>query len=281
VSDEVLERVVGALSPIPGIVGIALGGSRARGTADAASDFDVGVYYEPAARPPFERLLAAVEAVDDRGRPDGYGGYGEWGPWVNGGAWLRVAGHKTDILLRDARLVEKSVRDCAEGNPEIHYQVGHPHGFCTVIYAGEVYHNRSLHDPDGVLARLRSLADPYPRPLVGAVVGRFGFEAEFMLVTAWTAVRRRDVAYVAGCAFRAVACLNQVVFAASGRYLLNEKGAVAEAAAMPAAPHDYRSRVEAALALVSGDPERALGDLDELRREVREHARVRRDRGLV
>jgi hypothetical protein len=273
-ADEALDRVVEELSALPGIVGIALGGSRARGTADAESDIDIGLYYDPDRRPAFDRLVAAFTSLDDRGRPDGYGEYGEWGPWINGGAWLRVADWKTDILLRDARLVADVVRECAEGEPKIYYQVGHPHGFCTVIYAGEVHHNRALHDPDGVLADLRALTDPYPEPLADALIRQFGWEAEFALQAAAGSARRGDLAYVSGSAFRSIACLNQVIFAVNGRYLLNEKSAVAEASAMPKAPAGYRARVEAALALVTsgGDgPVRALAALDKLRREAMEH----------
>ena len=49
---------------------------------------------------------------------------------------------------------------------------------------------------------------------------------------------RDDPAYVAGCGFRAVACLNQSLFALNGVYLLNEKGATAAAEKLPRHPPD-------------------------------------------
>ena len=52
-------------------------------------------------------------------------------------------------------------------------------------------------------------------------------EISFSLVVAQKAVVRGDVAYIAGCCFRSVACMNQVLFALNETYLLNEKGAVA------------------------------------------------------
>jgi predicted nucleotidyltransferase len=99
--EPVLARVRDSLGSVPGVVALALGGSRARGTAYEDSDVDIGLYYEPARRPDFDELYAAAAELDDRGVPDGYGSYGEWGPWVNGGLWLQVAGKRMDILLRD------------------------------------------------------------------------------------------------------------------------------------------------------------------------------------
>jgi hypothetical protein len=245
---------------VPGVVGLALGGSHARGTADEHSDVDLGLYYTAPA--PVDELVTAFRRLDDRGEPDGWGAYGEWGPWIDGGAWLRVAGRRTDVLLRDAGRVRDVVADCVAGRPEIHYQPGHPHGFCTVIWAGEVHHNRPVTDPAGVLAELRSLTEPYPAALRDALVARFGWEAGFALDTAGSAAARGDVTHVAGCAYRAVACLNQVLFAVHGEYLVNEKGATRAADRLPGAPAAYADRVEAALR--SAD----LAALRDLRAEV-------------
>ncbi|MBX6749428.1 MAG: hypothetical protein IRY85_07085 [Micromonosporaceae bacterium] len=78
-----------------------------RGAASTNSDIDIWLYYEPGRRPEFDELYEAIVRLDDRGAPDGHGRHGEWGPWINGGVWLRIGGHKTDILLRDLRRVEQ------------------------------------------------------------------------------------------------------------------------------------------------------------------------------
>lgn len=207
----------------------------------------------------------AIASLDDRGAPDGHGRYGEWGPWINGGVWPRIDGYKTDILLRDLRRVEQVLRDGATGVVAIHYQPGHPHGFSTAIYAGEVYHAAAVHDPAGILAALRPLVDPYPEPLTTALIRTFRWEAGFALDTAASAARRGDAAYVCGCAFRAIACLNQVLFAAERRYLTNEKGAVAIADQFPIAPKRYAERVAAAITRLSGAPEDLTTALSMLR----------------
>jgi len=42
--DPILSRIVGALAEVPGVAAIALGGSRARGTAHETSDYDIGLW---------------------------------------------------------------------------------------------------------------------------------------------------------------------------------------------------------------------------------------------
>ncbi|MCX2946993.1 nucleotidyltransferase domain-containing protein [Lentzea sp. NEAU-D7] len=261
---RVLDRIRDGLAGVPGTAGLVLGGSRARGTARANSDVDVGLYYEPGRRPDFDTLLGVVADLDDRGAVDGFGRYGEWGPWINGGVWSRMAGTKVDILLRDVAKTRQVLADCAAGRIDIHYQPGHPHGFCTAIYAGEVFQNVPFHDPDGVLAELRGLVDPYPERLRTAVVERFGWEAGFSLSTAKSAAERGDVAYVTGCAFRTVSCLTQVVFAAERRYLTNEKGSVALVSGFASAPAGYAERVADALTAVTHSPQDLVSALEQL-----------------
>src|SRR5262245_36269133 len=43
--ETLLQALVKALSPVPGIQAVVLGGSRARGTATSGSDYDIGLYY--------------------------------------------------------------------------------------------------------------------------------------------------------------------------------------------------------------------------------------------
>ena len=92
-NDEVLlSRLVGALVPVPGIVAIALGGSRARGAATAASDYDIGLYYRADWPIDVAALAKAAAALDDRGPAAEVTPIGGWGPWIDGGGWLRIGG---------------------------------------------------------------------------------------------------------------------------------------------------------------------------------------------
>jgi len=269
--EAVFERVADRLVKVEGVIGIVLGGSRARGVAEPGADIDIGIYYRGEEAPDPEELRAAAAELDDRGAPDGFGGFGEWGPWINGGAWLRVGGFKTDLLFREIGRVERVLDDCEAGRLEIAYQPGHPHCFVNQIYAGEVHANRILRDADGTMARLRERTDPYPEALAAALMRTFGWEASFALETAATAAKRGDVAYVAGCLYRSVACMVQAIFAANRTYLVNEKGAVARVEGLARRPDRFGERVADLLSGAGLPPEKLESALEaalELQRET-------------
>ncbi|MHC5727059.1 MAG: hypothetical protein ACYTXY_23560, partial [Nostoc sp.] len=119
------------------------------------------------------------------------------------------------------------IDDCHAGQITIDYQPGHPHGFVSSIYMGEIAICQVLDDPDSVLEALKFKTKPYPVGLKHATIDTFAWEISFSLVVAKKAIARDDVVYAAGCCFRSVACMNQVLFTLNEDYLLNEKGAVA------------------------------------------------------
>lgn len=126
------------LALVPGVVAIALGGSRAAGHARPGSDWDLGVYYRGGERP----------LDPDDVRALGYEGkvtsLGAWGPIVNGGAWLTVDGVSVDVLFRDLDLVEHWLSETQEGRFEVLDQHGYLVGAPTYILVGELAVNRLL-----------------------------------------------------------------------------------------------------------------------------------------
>src|SRR5260370_1015153 len=77
--EALLRRLVVALSAVPGVEAIALGGSRGRRTATTNSDYDVGLYYR-ASRPIDVAALGKVAAaLDDRGAEASVTPIGRWG----------------------------------------------------------------------------------------------------------------------------------------------------------------------------------------------------------
>lgn len=227
-----LARLIETLSPVEGLAAIALGGSRGRGTAGPNSDYDVGLYYGRERPLDVVALRQAIAPlVDDPSMT--VTGIGEWGPWVIGGGWLTIGGQEVDLLYREITSIHGVIDEARQGRFTMDYQVGHPHGFCSVIWMGEVDTCRVLSDPDGVLAHLKRRTRPYPEPLRQALVARFGWEVGFAIDNAELAARRGERTHIAGCAYRALCCIAQVLFALNGRYLINEKGAVAESATFP------------------------------------------------
>ena len=119
-----------------------------------------------------------------------------------GGGWLTIGGQKVDLLYRPIELVETVIRDCREGRVSMDYQPGHPHGFCSAIWMGEVALCRPLSDSERALARLKAMTTPYPEALREALIRRFQWEILFSIENARTALPKGDETYIAGCAFR-------------------------------------------------------------------------------
>ncbi len=264
---EPVTRMARELAAVPGVRAVVLGGSRARGTHGPDSDWDLGVYYR--GTPDLGRLAALACAA--QGSPVEVAGPGGWGPWVNGGAWLRVDGVPVDWILRDLDRVERVWHDCREGRYEVGVQAGHPLGFWSPVYAGEVAYGRILADPAGELAALRHQVceEPgYPEPLRRALV-EAAWEAEFSVASAAKSAPGGDSLHVSLCLARAFGVLTQSLHAHHRRWLLNEKGALAATAALPGTPERFAERVTACLtALDAGAVEAAAGLVREVRAVV-------------
>ena len=235
-----------------------LGGSRARGTHSETSDIDLGIYYYPASALDLIELARVASEIDDEHRVNLVTGVGGWGPWINGGGWLKVDRRSVDLLYRDLDKVSRVIADSCEGRFEIAYQPGHPHAFKSYIYLSEVALCQPLWDPHGTVARLKGKTQPYPPRLKRAIIDAFWWETDFSLKIGQKSMSRGDVAYAAGCCFRCVACLAQTLFAINEQYWMNEKGAVALASGFQASPAQFSERVQSVFEQLKGSAQ-AIG----------------------
>jgi predicted nucleotidyltransferase len=253
-ADAIARRVAGRIALIPGVTAIALGGSRARGSADAHSDLDLALYYDR--RRPFRivQLQHAAKELDDRHAAGLMTGFGAWGPGVNGGGWLVVGGIHVDLLYRDLVAVRRAILECRRGLPRTDYQLGHPLGFHNQIYVGEAAVCRPLVDPRGALARLKKAATHYPSALRHALIEKHLFDATFELQIADKPALRGDTMYVVGCLFRAAGFLTLVIYALNRQWFLNEKSALAATRKFRLRPGNFASAVERILAHPGADP---------------------------
>ena len=146
-----LDALAERLTSVDGVVGVVLGGSRARGEHVPESDVDLGIYYRDdldiAALGALAREVAGPDAqVTKRG---------EWGPWVDGGGWLVVDGVHVDWLYRDVDRVREAWARAHRGAYDWNAQTGHPHGVPDFAYVGELALGVVLADPVGDLTDLR------------------------------------------------------------------------------------------------------------------------------
>ncbi len=192
------------------------------------------------------------------------------GPWINGGGWLTIQGMAVDLLYRDMEQVAACITACCAGQVTIVYQVGHPYGFCNSIYMAEVALGRSLWDPQGRLQALQDQTRIYPLLLQQTIVQKFLWEAEFCLRIARKSISRMDVTYAAGCCFRGVMCLMQVLFSLNEQYWMNEKGSVALASTFPLCPNQLKTRVEAMFAGLAAEETAIATAINQLQRLIEE-----------
>lgn len=251
-------RMADDLAAVPGVVAIGLGGSWARGAGDTASDVDLGIYYSPDAPLDVDAVRTAALRHDQDAEVVGLG---EWGPHIDGGAWLTVHGQRVDWIYRDLVKVRHAIEVADAGRLTFEYQPGHPLGFANIYYAAEVHHVIVLHDPDGQLAALKQRTATFPDALRASAADML-WEARFSLDNAAKPAKRGDVGHVAGLAYRAVMCMAYASSLRNRRWVMTEKGLIAAMAQLPdSGPHAAAEAVDV-LGAVGRSP-------DELNRSVR------------
>lgn len=269
--ESLIQTIVDEVKQVKGVRAIVLGGSRARGTHTPSSDIDIGIYYDHDLPPDLSHLSEIATRLDDGERADLITQIGGWGPWINGGGWLKVQTHPVDFLYRDLDKVRMTIEDCLQEKVEIYYQPGHPLGFVSSIYLAEVAVCKPLWDPEETIAALKEKINPYPDSLQKALVQKFAWEINFSIDIAKKSIERADVTYAAGCCFRSVMCMLQVLFAIHRTHWLNEKGAVAIANTFARTPARFQPRIQAMFQLLDADPQSirtAITNLEELSRDI-------------
>ncbi len=196
-------ELVDVLAAMPGTVAVVLGGSRALGSADAASDWDLGVYYRGAID------LTALAARGVVHPP------GSWGRVMNGGAWLRCGGERIDVILRDLDVVEHWTRRAEKGEFEVDALLGYLAGVPTYLLSAEL---ASCQPIRGDLPAI-----PFPPQLVAAAPPRWRFCRSFSLDYARVHARRGDVAGATGQAAKAVMEEAHAIVCERGQWVCNEK----------------------------------------------------------
>lgn len=222
--DETVER----LSTIPGVIAVVLSGSHARNRARSDSDIDLSLYYYDDSRFDIASIRALAEDINDTPDPV-VSGFGEWGRWVDGGAWLTVAGQRLDFLYRQVNLIQSTLSEAKSGRFEVDFTQQPPFGYFGPTVLGEVAIARALHDPTRLLPRLKAEVSPMPEPLCQAIIRNCLWDVEFGLQAfAPKYVAGGNVYGSVGCFTRFVRDLILVLFALNRAYFISDKTALAE-----------------------------------------------------
>ncbi|HJF69067.1 nucleotidyltransferase domain-containing protein [Staphylococcus kloosii] len=272
--DHTIQKIVEEISGLPGVVGVVLGGSRAKGNHRADSDIDIGIYYDETQGFNTDNIEKAALKINDEKKDDLITSLGDWGEWINGGGWLLVNGYHVDLIFRNIKKVNEVIKDCLSGKVTIHYQTGHPHGFLNVMYMGELNICKILADPQNKLIELKNKTFPYPPKVKQSITQFFAFEASFSFMFIEDNINKNDISYIMGHLFRCISCLNQVIFAKNEIYCINEKKSVAMINEFPIKPKNYKNRIDNIVSSLSMDEYKTKQSIEELRKIIEETNRL-------
>lgn len=265
-----VERLVACLSEIEGVRAVVLGGSHARGSARPESDIDLGILYSDAEPFAIRSICELAAIVNDTPRPVVTGFY-EWGPWVNGGAWLTIGGQRVDFIYRSLEHIDRVISEAEAGRYELHYAQQPPFGFFSAIYLGEVSVCVPLFDPEARLGTLKQRVGHYPEALRQAVVRDYLWMAEFGLnAFARKFAIRADSYGTAACLTRAINEMVLALFALNRVYPLNDKTFLQEIAGFECAPCEFGPRARQTLEALGASAPEQLAAVDSITRLLRE-----------
>jgi hypothetical protein len=205
------------LAGMNGTVAVVLGGSRAGGCADAASDWDVAVYYRG------EIDLAALAAIGTVHPP------GSWGRLMNGGSWLQLNGQKIDVMLRDLDVVEFWTERARRGEYEVDLLLGYLAGVPTYSLSAELAQGQALY---GGVPRIES----FPAKLAANAPAQWHFRCTFSLEYARMHARRGNFVGAMGQVMKAVMEEAHAIACRRGQWVINEKRLI-QAAGLEEAQH--------------------------------------------
>lgn len=218
-----LKTVTESLQSVPNVAAVVLGGSYACGLAGPSSDVDVGVYYHEKTPFAIDEIRSIAERISLPASTLTVTGMYEWGPWVNGGAWIYSADGKVDILYRNLDQVQAVIEESHRGVWRHDFDQQPPYGLRSTVYLGETHICVPLYDPAGEIARLkRSVAD-YPAVLKNRIVEDSLWAAEFSLLFCRGFGNGGDTYNAVGCMTRVAHYLVQSIFALNGEYFVNDK----------------------------------------------------------
>lgn len=272
VRQQLVRELSAEVGSVSGVAAVVLGGSHARGRARAESDIDLGILRHDAEPLDVPALRALCGRWHDGPNDAVITEPGEWGPWVDGGAWLERDGTRVDLLYRSFDLLERVWNEAEAGRFEHHWGQQAPYGFFGPTVLGEIQVCLGLHGALDLVADWKRRVTTYPPALRAAVVRTLLWQVEFNLTAFLPKFCARGDAYgAAGCLSRAAYHLVLVLFALNERYPVNDKTTLDETDDLADAPCEFSARTRQILAALGAEPAalgRSHARMAELFREV-------------
>jgi predicted nucleotidyltransferase len=250
-----LERLVALFAALPQVEAVSLGGSRASGRADDASDFDVYVHADDVI--PLETRRRFVEQLGGASVADlGLDYFGDGDEWLDARTEARF-----DVIYFGLEWMKNQVE-----RPLVHHQ---PSLGYSTAFAYTVSRARIMHDPDGTFATLQTVTlEPYPEALREAVV-RYNHPMLRGTISSYReqlekAAARQDIVSLNHRLAALLASYFDIIFAVNRALHPGEKRLVATALeTCPSLPDNFESDVTETLS-AAGDGARLLPALTRL-----------------
>ena len=268
---QLLRTMAFQLSEIPGIAAVVLGGSYARGTSRPDSDLDIGLYYSEKSPPEIEAIRASVARVSLPDRTPTVTGFYQWGPWVNGGAWIHTSAGKMDLLYRNSDQVRRVLDECQAGIYHHDFYQQPTFGFVSVVYLAETKTCLPLFDRQNLLSELKERVEIYPSRLQEKLITDSLWTAEFAFLHASGFAAHGDIFNTVGCLGRIAFLLAQALFALNSEYYFGDKGSLEAVERFKLQPDQFSERLQGVLALPMASPpelQSALHQMQVLWKEV-------------
>jgi predicted nucleotidyltransferase len=264
---KLLDDITSDLQRIDGVKAIVLGGSYAVGAATENSDLDIGIYYAPQNPFDLEKVKSIAEKYANNEKPTVTGFY-EWGPWVNGGAWINTAISEVDLLYKNIDQIAKTIDDAKNGIWENSYEQQPPYGFSSIIFLAETQNSIILYDPDDVVNKLKESIKQYPPKLKQSVIQQSLWSAEFTIWQAEKFASKADVYNTVGCLTRAMNNIISTLFALNEIYPMGDKRAIEMIEQAKNKPLNLTNKVNEILCCDKNSLESNVGNVKTLFTEV-------------
>lgn len=240
---KLLDNITEELKLIDGVKAIVLGGSYAIGSATENSDLDIGIYYSEDNLFDIEKIKKVAKKLAVNEQPTVTGFY-EWGPWVNGGAWINTTSGEVDFLYKNISQIIRTIDNAKNGIWENNFEQQPPYGFSSIIFLSETQSCLPLYDPDSIIKELKESVKQYPQKLKQSVIQQSLWSAEFTIWQAEKFATKNETYNTVGCLTRATKSIVTALFAINELYPMGDKRAISILEHAKIRPESLTSKID-------------------------------------